>query len=169
MEQVKNEPTIYSAAVYYRLSKDDEQAGESVSIETQKMMLEDFCHERGFPIYEIYADDGYSGLNFNRPAFTRLLEDIDDGKVNLVVTKDLSRLGRDYIQTGYYTDVYFSRKRPKKHSFDNVFKDLTFCAEYGRRMTLMMKQLKAGPTPLIRCTNHYSNPDQCKHNHYILL
>lgn len=58
-----------------------------------------------------YIDDGYSGLNFNRPAFTRLLEDINGGKVNLVITKDLSRLGRDYIQTGYYIDVYFSRKR----------------------------------------------------------
>ena len=75
------------------------------------MMLTDYCNERGFSIYEIYADDGYSGLNFNRPAFTWLLEDIDIGKVNLVITKDLSRLGRDYIQTGYYTDVYFSRKR----------------------------------------------------------
>ena len=131
-----------------------------------------------FPVYPLSAKPlillafcryRYHTSLFNRPAFTRLLEDIDDGKVNLVVTKDLSRLGRDYIQTGYYTDVYFSRKRPKKHSFDNVFKDLTFCAECGRRMTLMMKQLKAGPTPLIRCTNHYSNPDQCKHNHYILL
>ena len=111
MEQVRNEQTIYSTAVYCRLSKDDEQAGESVSIETQKMMLTDFCLERGFSIYEIYADDGYSGLNFNRPAFSRLLEDIDSGKVNLVITKELSRLGRDYIQTGYYTDVYFSRKR----------------------------------------------------------
>lgn len=59
------------------------------------------------------------------------------------------------------------RHRPKKHNFDNVFKDLTFCAECGHRMTLMMKPLKAGPTPLIRCTNHYSNPEQCKHNHYI--
>ena len=369
MEQVRNEQTIYSAAVYCRLSKDDDQAGESVSIETQKMMLTDFCHERGFSIYEIYADDGYSGLNFNRPAFTRLLEDIDSGKINLVITKDLSRLGRDYIQTGYYTDVYFSRKRvryiavndgidtnrddndiapfknilndmyakdlsrkvksakrqrackgyyisaqapygykvdptnrnrlivdeeaaevvkeifrlalegnslseisralslqkiikpgiykaqrgdtrfsryyqndissfswcyqtirgilrdqvytgdmvnhkveiinyktkewvrvpkeqhiivadrhepivsrddyervqslisvrhrPKKHNFDNVFKDLTFCAECGHRMTLMMKPLKAGPTPLIRCTHHYTNPEECTHNHYI--
>lgn len=59
------------------------------------------------------------------------------------------------------------RHRPKKHNFDNVFRDLTFCAECGHRMTLMMKPLKAGLTPLIRCTNHYSNPDQCKHNHYI--
>ena len=92
MERVMNEKTIYRAALYCRLSKDDEQAGESVSIETQKMMLTDFCHERGFPIYEIYADDGYSGLNFNRPAFTRLLEDIDNGKINLVITKNCSDL-----------------------------------------------------------------------------
>ena len=369
MEQVRNEQTIYSAAVYCRLSKDDEQAGESVSIETQKMMLTDYCHERGFSIYEIYADDGYSGLNFNRPAFTRLLEDIDNGKINLVITKDLSRLGRDYIQTGYYTDVYFSRKRvryiavndgidtnrddndiapfknilndmyakdlsrkvksakrqraykgyyisaqapygykadptnrnrlivdeeaaevvkeifrlalagnslseisralsrqkiikpgiykaqkgdtrfsryyqneassfswcyqtirgilrdqvytgdmvnhkfeivnyktkerakvpkeerivvpdrhealvgrddfervqslitlrhrPKKHNFENAFKNVTYCAECGHRMTLMMKHLKAGPTPMIRCTNHFANPEKCTHNHYI--
>ena len=79
MERVRNEQTIYSTAVYCRLSKDDDQAGESVSIETQKMMLTDFCHERASPIYEIYADDGYSGLNFNRPAFTMFLEDIDGG------------------------------------------------------------------------------------------
>lgn len=59
------------------------------------------------------------------------------------------------------------RHRPKKHNFDNVFKDLTFCAECGHRMTLMMKQLKAGPAPLIRCIHHYSNPEDCKHNHYI--
>lgn len=110
MEQVRNEQTIYSAAVYCRLSKDDEQAGESVSIETQKMMLTDFCHERGFPIYEIYADDGYSGLNFNRPAFTKLLEDIDSGKVNLVITKDLSRLGRLYPNRLLHRCVFHPKK-----------------------------------------------------------
>ena len=111
MERVMNEKTIYRAALYCRLSKDDEQAGDSVSIETQRMMLTGFCYERGYKIYEVYTDDGYSGLNFNRPAFQRMLEDIDRGKVNMVVTKDLSRLGRDYIQTGYYTDIYFSQKR----------------------------------------------------------
>lgn len=83
MEQVKNEPTICSAAVYCRLSKDDELAGESVSIETQKMMLEDFCHERGFPIYEIYADDGYSGMNFNRLTFTRIRGTLTAAKSSL--------------------------------------------------------------------------------------
>ena len=103
--------TNYKTAIYCRLSKDDVQAGESVSIETQKIMLTDYCIEHNYEIYDIYVDDGFSGLNFNRPAFTRLLNDIDNGKVNLVITKDLSRLGRDYIQTGYFTDVYFNKKR----------------------------------------------------------
>ena len=111
MEQVMNENKIYRAAIYCRLSKDDEQIGESVSIETQKMLLTDYCVERGWLIHDTYVDDGYSGLNYDRPAFQRMLSDIDGGKVNLVITKDLSSLGRDYIQTGYYTDVYFSRKQ----------------------------------------------------------
>ena len=64
MEQMRIEQAITSAAVYCRLSKDDEKTGESVSIQTQKMMLEKYCHEQGFPIYGVYADDGYSGLNF---------------------------------------------------------------------------------------------------------
>ena len=101
----------YKTAIYCRLSKDDEQVGESVSIETQKLLLTNYCIEHNYEIYDIYIDDGFSGLNFNRPAFTRLLNDIDNGKVNLVITKDLSRLGRDYIQTGYFTDVYFNKKR----------------------------------------------------------
>lgn len=99
---------IYNAAIYCRLSKDDgtdadnnNPQGESISIGTQKMMLEKYCNEQGYHIYGNYADDGYSGLNFNRPEFNRMLNDIDEGKVNLVITKDLSRLGRDYIQTGY--------------------------------------------------------------------
>ena len=109
---------IYNAAIYCRLSKDDgtdadnnNPQGESISIGTQKMMLEKYCNEQGYHIYGIYVDDGYSGLNFNRPEFNRMLNDIDEGKVNLVITKDLSRLGRDYIQTGYYTDIYFSKRK----------------------------------------------------------
>lgn len=98
-------------AIYCRLSKDDEQIGDSVSIETQKMLLSDYCINQNFEIVDIYIDDGFSGLNFNRPSFKRMLNDIEDGKIDIVVTKDLSRLGRDYIQTGYYIDVYFSIKR----------------------------------------------------------
>ena len=106
MEQMNNEQTIYNAALYCRLSKDDEQAGESVSIGTQKIIIEKFCKENGFAVRDVYVDDGYSGLNFDRPDFQRMIGDIEDGKINLVITKDLSRFGRDYIQTGYYTEVY---------------------------------------------------------------
>lgn len=97
----------FNAAIYCRLSKDDDQRGESVSIGTQKSMLSDYCHEHGFEIYGYYVDDGFSGTNFDRPAFQRLLEDIDKKQINMVVTKDLSRLGRDYIMTGYYSEIYF--------------------------------------------------------------
>lgn len=103
---------IYRAALYCRLSKDDDdRTGDSSSIQTQKSLLEDYCREQGFLIHGFYVDDGYSGLNYDRPDFQRMLTDIDNGIVNMVITKDLSRLGRDYIQTGYYTEIYFTRKR----------------------------------------------------------
>lgn len=102
--------TTYTAGLYLRLSKDDEQAGESVSIGTQRSILLDYCQQQGFEVYRIYADDGYSGLNFNRPDFQNMLEDIEGGNINMVITKDLSRLGRDYIMTGYYSEIYFQMK-----------------------------------------------------------
>jgi len=82
--------------------------------------LSTFCHENGYEIYEVYADDGYSGLNFERPGFQRLLSDIMAGRINLVLTKDLSRLGRDYIMTGYYGSTHLvggvscEKKQPNK-------------------------------------------------------
>lgn len=97
----------YIVGIYCRLSKDDNLPGESMSIGTQRSILMDYCEEHGYEIYDIYIDDGYSGLNFNRPDFQRMLEDIDKRRINMVVTKDLSRLGRDYIMTGYYTEIFF--------------------------------------------------------------
>ena len=111
MEQQRFDNQIYNAAVYCRLSSEDGQAGDSNSIQTQKAILERYCRDNGFLIHDFYVDDGYSGLNFNRPSFERMLTDIDNRIVNMVVTKDLSRLGRDYIQTGYYTEIYFNKKK----------------------------------------------------------
>ena len=102
--------TSYHAALYCRLSKDDDQRSESVSIGTQRAILEDYCREQGYAIHKVYIDDGYSGTNFNRPGFQELLDDVERGAVNLVITKDLSRLGRDYIMTGYYSEIYFPSK-----------------------------------------------------------
>ena len=105
-----NKPYDNHVALYCRLSKDDDQSGESVSIGTQRAILEDYCREQGYPIHKVYIDDGYSGTNFNRPGFQELLDDVERGAVNLVITKDLSRLGRDYIMTGYYSEIYFPSK-----------------------------------------------------------
>lgn len=99
----------YKAALYTRLSKDD-GTGESASINTQRIMLRSYAEQHGFFIYGEYADDGYSGTTYDRPAWKRLLADIEAGRVNLVITRDLSRLGRDYILTGQYTEIYFPAK-----------------------------------------------------------
>lgn len=103
--------TNYRVGLYCRLSSDDGNVGDSGSIITQKMILEKYCEDNNLEIIDTYVDDGFSGLNYNRPSFQRLISDIEIGRINMVITKDLSRLGRDYIQTGYYTEIYF----PTKH------------------------------------------------------
>ena len=97
----------YDAGIYVRLSKDDERAGESVSIENQKSILTKHAQEQGWNVVDTYCDDGYSGTNFDRPGVTRLIDDAKDGKINLILVKDLSRFGRNYIQVGQFTDYVF--------------------------------------------------------------
>lgn len=98
----------YNAALYCRLSRDDNNGtSESVSIQSQKEMLTVYAEEKGYNIVDVYIDDGYSGTNFDRPNWKRMIVDIEIGKINMVITKDLSRLGRNYIITGQYTDFYF--------------------------------------------------------------
>ena len=100
------------AGLYTWLSVDDGYVDrESNSITSQKQMLTQFAEYHGIEIVETYVDDGWSGTNFERPDFKRMIADIESGKINTVITKDLSRLGRDYLQTGYYTDMYFPSKR----------------------------------------------------------
>ena len=107
---IQNQHGIRTAA-YCRLSKDDEQIGESASIQTQRDMILYHIRQNGWSLVDVYIDDGYTGLNTNRPSFQRMLRDIEAGKIDIVVTKDLSRLGRNYVQTGFYIEEYF----PKNH------------------------------------------------------
>ena len=100
----------YIAAIYCRLSQDDGQVGTSGSIETQKTLLTQYCKDNGFAVGKVYCDDGWSGTNFERPQFKQMMEDIEDGKINLVVVKDLSRFGREYAQMGLYIEHYFEEK-----------------------------------------------------------
>lgn len=97
-------------AIYLRLSRDDERGGESMSIENQRSYLRQYAARRGWTIQKEYVDDGYSGLTFERPGFRTLLEDIDRGWVDTVLTKDLSRLGRDQIYTAFYYQIYFPQR-----------------------------------------------------------
>ena len=94
-------------ALYCRLSKNDGTNNESMSISTQKTMLKDYAKRNGFLNCQFYVDDGYSGTNYDRPAFRQLIEDIQDGEVSTLITKDLSRLGRNYLETGTYIKVFF--------------------------------------------------------------
>lgn len=93
--------------LYLRLSRDDEKAGESLSIENQRIILRKFADENGGIIIDEYADDGFSGTDFERPAVKRLLDDAKDGKIDTILVKDLSRFGRNYIQVGQYIDYIF--------------------------------------------------------------
>jgi len=101
---------IFNAAVYCRLSKDDREISESESINNQKLLLGKFVSDNNWNLVNYYVDDGYTGVDFERPNFQRMINDIEKGIVNLVITKDLSRLGRDHIETGYYIEKYFPEK-----------------------------------------------------------
>lgn len=94
-------------ALYERLSRDDDQVGDSNSIVNQKKYLEGYAAQRGYTNMRHYTDDGWSGGNFDRPAWKQLVADIEAGKVAHVLVKDMSRIGRDYLQTGFYTEVMF--------------------------------------------------------------
>lgn len=100
----------YVAGLYCRLSKDDGNSVESMSIWSQKVMLKQFAESNSIAIYDYYVDDGYSGTNFERPSFKKMITDIENGKINCVITKDLSRLGRNYLQSGAYIEMYFPQK-----------------------------------------------------------
>ncbi len=94
-------------ALYCRLSRDDELQGDSNSIKNQKAILSKYAQEHGFTNPRFYVDDGYSGTNFNRPDFQRLMDDVNEDKVRTIIVKDMSRLGRDYLKVGFYTEITF--------------------------------------------------------------
>ena len=99
----------FRAAIYCRLSKDDDLDGESASIANQRDMLEKYCEKQGWEVVAVYQDDGYTGLNMERPDLKRMLKAIERRQINLVITKDLSRLGRNYLQTGTLIEDFFPR------------------------------------------------------------
>jgi site-specific DNA recombinase len=102
---VKNNDKI--TALYCRLSRDDELQGDSNSIKNQKAILQKYADDNGFTNTEFFVDDGYSGTNFDRPDWQRLISLVEEGRIGTIIVKDMSRLGRDYLKVGYYTEVLF--------------------------------------------------------------
>jgi site-specific DNA recombinase len=109
----------YKAALYMRISQEENDGGESIV--SQRHILEQFCNDSKIYEFYEYCDEGYSGTNFDRPAFKKMINDIQSGKINLVITKDLSRFGRNYIECGYYIEYYFNEKNIRYISInDNI-------------------------------------------------
>lgn len=125
-------------ALYERLSRDVEPGGESNSITNQKTFLEHYAKEQGFTGCRHYTDDGYSGGNFGRPGWKQLIADIENGIVKTVIVKDMSRIGRNHIETGFYTEVYFARMGVRfitvNNGIDNANPDST---EYAGILNIM--------------------------------
>ena len=107
MKSTENTNRDLITALYCRLSQEDERLGESLSIENQRLMLKKYAEEHRFPNIQFYVDDGFSGADFNRPSFKRMMLDVECGKVGIVIVKDQSRLGRDYLQTGMLMEITF--------------------------------------------------------------
>lgn len=105
--RLQSTDTQLITALYCRLSRDDDLEGDSNSIKNQKVILSKYAQDKGFCNASFYVDDGYSGTNFNRPDFQRLIGDVNDGKVGTIIVKDMSRLGRDYLKVGVYTEITF--------------------------------------------------------------
>ena len=149
--------STYKTAVYMRLSRDDGDDRESESISYQRKIIYDFIEKSmqdKFIIIDDYIDDGYTGTNFNRPDFKRLIEDIEKGKVNCIITKDLSRFGRDHIMSGYYLENYFREKNIRyiaindnmdskdDNSYDMLSFKLSFNDYYPRDISKKIRKVK---------------------------
>ena len=108
-------PDLKLTALYERLSRDDELQGESNSIVNQKHLLESYAGDQGFTNCVHYTDDGYTGGNFDRPGWKQLIADVEAGKIGTVIVKDMSRVGREYLQTGFYTETLWTRTQKADH------------------------------------------------------
>ena len=109
-EQDMNRQSDKITAIYWRLSRDDELTGESNSIVNQKAILKKYAKEQGFRNIQFFVDDGYSGANFNRPDWNRMIELVKDDKIGVIIAKDMSRIGRNYLEVGLYTEMIFPQK-----------------------------------------------------------
>ena len=129
--QIRRNETV-NVGIYCRLSRDDGNLGDSGSIQNQREFLTEYVIKNGWNLVNIYIDDGYSGTNFDRPGFQKLISDIERKKINCVITKDLSRLGRNYVKSGYYLEEYFPKNKIRYIAVnDNYDTDIETNNDFG--------------------------------------
>ncbi|MBR1386117.1 MAG: recombinase family protein [Bacilli bacterium] len=143
----------YNAGIYIRLSQEDKDKkyeSDSESVSNQKEILRNYCKNNGFNLIDEYVDDGYSGTNFDRPGFIQMIEDIKAKKINLVIVKDLSRLGRDHVMTGYYIESYFP---------ENNVRFISIVENYD---SAKVQASNDSSTFIIACNDYYSKQNSLK-------
>lgn len=143
----------YRAGIYVRLSQEDRDKkyeSESESVINQRELLKSYCTTNGYTLVEEYVDDGYSGTNFDRPDFKRMISDINQKKINLVIVKDLSRLGRDHIMTGYYIETFFP---------ENQVRFISIMESYD---SAKIQASNDASTFIIACNDYYSRQNSIK-------
>ena len=125
-------------ALYERLSRDDDNAGESNSIVHQKQMLEDYAMKHGFTNLVHFTDDGWSGATFDRPSWNRLVEGVKNGEITVCICKDMSRIGRDHLQVGFFTDILFREKEVRFIAINNgIDSDRQETSEFAPFLNIM--------------------------------
>ncbi len=171
-------------ALYERLSRDDDLAGESNSISNQKSYLQSYADQHGFSNCVHYTDDGWSGGNFDRPAWKQLVADIEAGKVATVLVKDMSRIGRDYLQTGYFTEVLFRQHEvrfiaiannvdsdnPSSNEFTpfmNIMNEW-YLRDQSRKVKAAVQQKGRSGKPITTNAPYGYKKDPADHNHWII-
>ncbi len=150
MKTIINDPQKYKAAIYARLSKEDEEkmngGDASESIKNQLALLRNFCEENNLYDSTEYVDDGYSGTNTDRPLFQKMLQDIKDDKINMVITKDFSRLGRDRISFGYLTECYFPEHDVRYIAVCEDYDSINGCNDQVAAFKSLMNEMYAADT-----------------------
>ena len=170
-------------ALYCRLSQDDMLDGESNSITNQKAILQKFANDNGFKNTQFYVDDGFSGTNFNRPDFMRMIADVESGKVGIVITKDLSRLGRDYLLTGQYIEMIFPdhdvryiaindnvdtfKSENELMAFKNIFNDW-YARDTSKKIRAVFKAKGQSGKPLTTNPPYGYVKDENDKNHWVI-
>lgn len=170
-------------ALYCRLSQDDMLDGESNSITNQKAILQKFANDNGFKNTQFYVDDGFSGTNFNRPDFMRMIADVESGKIGIVITKDLSRLGRDYLLTGQYIEMIFPdhdvryiaindnvdtfKSENELMAFKNIFNDW-YARDTSKKIRAVFKAKGQSGKPLTTNPPYGYVKDENGKNHWVI-